>query len=117
MPRENYRRGGGRRRSERNRSSRERNFPICHICNKPIRDESTAIATHEKNVTSHFDCVLAELRKSEELQPNEKICYLGKGSFGIISIRSSGGPIRFLIRKRIQFEQKDQASQWQDPAN
>ena len=117
MPRENYRRSGSRRRSERNRSFPGKNFPICPICNKPIRDESTAITNREGNEGNHFDCVLAELRKSEELQPNEKICYLGKGSFGIISIRSSGGPIRFLIRKRIQFEQKDQASQWQDPAN
>ena len=117
MPRENYGRGDGRRRSQRNRSFRGRNFPICPICKKPIRDESTTIANSEENAANHFDCVLAELRKSEDLQPNEKICYLGKGSFGIISVRSSGGPIRFLIRKRIQYDKKDQASQWQDPAN
>lgn len=110
MPRENYRGGGGRRRSERNRSFPGRNFPMCPICSKPIRDESTAITSREGNEASHFDCVLAELRKNEELQPNEKICYLGKGSFGIVSIRSSSGPIRFLIRKRIQYEKTDQVS-------
>ncbi len=116
MPRENYRRGG-RRRSDRCRPFQRRSFPICPLCSKPIRDLSTAIASRVDGPLNHFDCVLTELKKNEELQPNEKICYLGRGSFGIVSIRSSAGPIRFLIRKRIQYEQKEQTSQWQESTN
>lgn len=117
MPRDNYGKDTGRRHTGRNRPHGEKTLPQCPICNKPIRDISTAISSREKKDLSHFDCVLLELRKREELQPNEKICYLGRGSFGIISFRSSGGPIRFLIRKRIQYEDRDHTPEWQNKSN
>ncbi len=92
----------------------KRNRPIydCPVCNRPIREISTAIIFKESDKPAHFDCVIKEIKNQEELSPNEKICYLGNGSFGIITFRNPNSPIKFLIRKRIQYEKKDETPSW-----
>jgi hypothetical protein len=52
------------------------------------------------------------LTEREDLENGEKICYLGNGSFGIVQQRVSGHPLRFFIRKRIQYEPKDAQLSW-----
>jgi hypothetical protein len=58
---------------------------------------------------------MRELRDSNELAPQERICYLGGGSFGILEFRQQGGPGKFIIRKRIQYEEKEAAQEWKKP--
>jgi hypothetical protein len=94
------------------RHDANRNMIKCPICDKPIRELISAISYKENNVPAHFDCVLREIRKNEELAANEKICYLGKGSFGIIAFRNPSSPIKFLIRKRIQYEEITEIPDW-----
>jgi hypothetical protein len=55
---------------------------------------------------------MREIRDSNEVAPQEKVCYLGGGSFGIIEFRPPGGPTRFVIRKRIQYEEKETPQDW-----
>jgi hypothetical protein len=86
--------------------------PPCPICSKPLRDISSAIVHKESSQPAHFECVLQSLRESMELEPNEKICYLGKGSFGVIQLRNANSPLRFFIRKRIQYEDLDAKPDW-----
>jgi len=88
------------------------NAPLCPVCHKPVRDLFSAITHQESGQPAHFDCILKVLRASNELQPQEKICYLGQGSFGIIQLRNVNSPIRFLIRKRIQYENPDNQPEW-----
>jgi hypothetical protein len=64
---------------------------------------------------AHFECVMRELLDSNEIAPEEKICYLGGGSFGIVEFRPPGGPTRFVIRKRIQYEEKETPQEWKKP--
>jgi hypothetical protein len=59
--------------------------------------------------------VIRELHDSNEVAPQEKICYLGGGSFGILEFRPPGGPSRFVIRKRIQYEEKETPQEWKKP--
>lgn len=108
--------GGGRSRHHRRRKSRRPaapvDFPSCPVCQKPVRELHAAITHRETGQPAHFDCILQVLREANDLQESEKICYLGKGSFGIVQFRQSAGPGRFLIRKRIQYEQSDDFPVW-----
>ena len=92
-------------------------FPLCPLCQKAVRDLTSAITHKESGKPAHFDCILKALRTDNAVQQNEKICYLGKGSFGIIQFREHSGPPRFFIRKRIQYEETDPTPEWrQKPA-
>ncbi len=87
---------------------------ICPFCGKPVRFLLTAIATGADNLPAHFDCVLRHIGEQEGLQENEKVCYLGKGSFGIIKYKVPGS-VKFTIRKRVQYEIGDKIVDWRKP--
>jgi hypothetical protein len=87
-------------------------FPRCPICQKAVRDLTSAITHKESGQPAHFDCILKALRSDNSVQQNEKICYLGKGSFGIVQFRQSSKSPRFLIRKRIQYEDTEPVPEW-----
>lgn len=115
---------GNQRRSHRNRGHRREgkkqqknqfnksNLPECPICNKTVRDILTAISIGDDNTPAHFDCVLKKITETEDISPNEKVCYLGGGSFGIVKFRKTSNSNRFFVRKRIQFEPKESKSDW-----
>ncbi|MBN2736366.1 MAG: hypothetical protein JXR70_05250 [Spirochaetales bacterium] len=84
----------------------------CPLCHKQIHDLYTAICFDKTERPAHFDCIIKEIKRIEEIGPNEKLCYLGNGSFGIISFRNPSSPIKFLIRKRIQYEDLKITPDW-----
>jgi hypothetical protein len=86
--------------------------PDCPICSRPVRELAAALTHRPTGAPAHFDCILKELRDANELAPQEKLCYLGGGSFGILQFRPSGGVNRFTIRKRIPYEEKDSPPEW-----
>lgn len=94
------------------RFHRKKNVQKCPICHKSIHEYFTAITYKESDNPAHFDCIIKEIKKEEELASNEKICYLGNGSFGIITFRNPSSPIKFLIRKRIQYENTEETPSW-----
>ncbi len=95
------------RRYGRKREEQRTDYPQCPLCEKPIRSLNTAITHKASQQPAHFDCVIGELRKIENLNPEERICYLGRGTFGVIATRNTSSPSRFLIKKRIQYEEKN----------
>lgn len=109
-----YRRDGfHRHRRRRHHPKPEAECPLCPVCRKPVRELRSAIAHRETQEPAHFDCILRVLREENSLAENEKICYLGNGSFGIVQFRSpAGSPVRFFVRKRIQYEKTDPAPEW-----
>ena len=107
MANSGFRKGGYRRKRPRARES-----VVCPQCGKLIRDMYSAIACHDTQTPAHFECVLKHLKRASNLGPNEKMCYLGGGSFGVIQNRSPQSPMRFLIRKRIQYEDQDETPEW-----
>jgi hypothetical protein len=74
-----------------------------------VRELASAIAHRETGGPAHFDCILKVLREEHSPAENEKICYLGNGSFGVVQFR---GPMRFFVRKRVQYEQTDPPPEW-----
>ena len=90
-------------------------LPDCPVCGKQVRELASALTHRVSRKPAHFDCVVRELRESNEIAPQEKICYLGGGSFGILEFRAPGGPTRFVIKKRIQYEEKEAPQEWKKP--
>jgi hypothetical protein len=90
-------------------------FPDCPVCGKPVRELASALTHRVSRVPAHFDCVVRELRDSNEINPQEKLCYLGGGTFGILEFRPAGGPSRFVIKKRIPYEEKEAPQDWKKP--
>jgi hypothetical protein len=86
--------------------------PECPVCRKPVRELAAALTHRPTGAPAHFECIMKELRDSNELAPQEKMCYLGGGTFGILQFRPSGGVNRFTIRKRIPYEEKDSPQEW-----
>ena len=108
-----HRREGFFRRRRRREPRGEARFPLCPVCQKPVRELACAIAHRETQAPAHFDCILKILREENHLSENEKICYLGNGSFGIVQFRAAAGsPMRFFVRKRIQYEKTDPLPDW-----
>ncbi len=111
--------GAGGRQGDRGRSAEDapaRNappivYPDCPICKQSVRDLPSALTHRESRQPAHFDCIMRELRDSNELAPQEKICYLGGGAFGILEFRQG----KFTIRKRLQYEEKETPSEWKKP--
>lgn len=81
------------------------------LSGEPIRDILTAIADPQSGEPCNFDSVLKRLESQEELADNERIVYLGKGSFGIL-VEQKGRSPRFSVRKRIQYEDDRGAHDW-----
>jgi hypothetical protein len=91
------------------RPRNKRTFPECPICNKSVKFLLTAISVGENNNPAHFDCVLKQVSENEELGPKEKIIYIGNGNFAVINNKSGK---ELSIRKTIQFELKENNSEW-----
>jgi hypothetical protein len=87
-------------------------LPDCPVCGRQVKELSSALTHRASRQPAHFDCVVRELRESTEVAPQEKICYLGGGSFGVLEFPPQGGPSRFVIRRRIQYEEKDTPQEW-----
>jgi hypothetical protein len=89
-----------------------RETPPCCVCGKPILDILSALLHQEKGEPAHFDCVSKELLEKETLEDGERFTYLGSGSFGIIRQGRAGDPSSIVIRKKIQYEDKEKTAVW-----
>ena len=95
----------------------EREVVPCCVCGKPIRDILAALLHNETGEPAHFDCVMHQLLGQETLAEGEKFTYLGSGVFGIVRQGKSGDPSSIVIRKKIQYEDKEKASAWRRSFN
>ncbi|HET6486568.1 MAG TPA: hypothetical protein VFH83_09130 [Spirochaetia bacterium] len=92
-----------------------RSYPDCPLCAKPVKELASALTHRGSGRPAHFDCIVREIRESTEVGPQERLCYLGGGSFGVLEFRPSGGPGAFVIKRRIQYEEKDPPAEWKKP--
>lgn len=109
-----------RRRDFRHRHSKGREIGIvypekeeltCALCGELIQDTASSLSMPDSGEPAHFDCVLREFEKNEELQEGETIAYLGSGNFGIIK-KSRQAPAGFEIHKKLDFENKEKIGEW-----
>ena len=87
---------------------------ICPKCNMPITDVSSAMADKVTGKPVHFDCVLAQLKQNERVGENEKIAYIGQGRFAVLYYENPRDQKKFVIKKIIEWEDRDQKSEWRD---
>ena len=95
----------------------EREAPPCCVCGKPIRDILSALLHATTGEPAHFDCVMQQLLAEETLAEGEKFTYLGSGIFGIVRQGRSTDPSSIVIRKKIQYEDKEKAAAWRREFN
>jgi len=93
-------------------NGRDLDLPKCPICGKVIRNIYSAVSYNVTQTPAHLKCIIEELKKTNDLKENEKICYLGSGSFGIVQFRKPDSQMRLFIRKRIQYEDKNTDLPW-----
>jgi len=60
----------------------------------------------------HFDCVLQFLQNTENLDPNEKITYIGQGRFGVVHFENPHDLRKFTIIRIIEWEERDKKYPW-----
>jgi hypothetical protein len=115
MSSRNFRRRSHRRRQQTQEGTgtfaRVESSPVCPICKKPVRELSSALSYRETGAPAHFDCVLKEIKESLELAPQDRLCYLGGGTFGVLQFKSSGSG-KFTIKKKIPYEDKAVPQDW-----
>ncbi|MDR1931806.1 MAG: hypothetical protein LBQ57_03175 [Spirochaetales bacterium] len=90
----------------------EREAPPCGICGKPIRDILSAVLHQGTGEPAHFECIAKELLAAETLEEGERFTYLGNGIFGIVRQGKQSDPSSIVIRKKIQYEDKEKAAVW-----
>jgi hypothetical protein len=105
------------RESNRDNDKDRRDLPLCPLCKKQIKELISAINYQGTGDPAHFDCILREIEKSEELASHEKVCYLGNGSFGIVRFQKEPSIFPFIIRKRIQYEDPNTVALWREKYN
>ena len=81
------------------------------VTGEPVTDILTAIADPATGRPSNFDSVLKRLEAQETLAENERIVYMGNGSFGIL-VEQKGKSPRYSVRKRIQVEDDRETPGW-----
>lgn len=84
--------------------------PACPICGESIYITEEAIHHKQTGSPAHFDCILKCLKEENnlEIEKEEKIVYLGSGTFGVIQERQApkNGQYRLFVRKRINYEDR-----------
>jgi hypothetical protein len=86
--------------------------PSCPVCGQPVRDLPSAVAHRPGGEPAHFDCILNEVRSANQLGPQERICYLGSGAFGVVTFRTEGNLGSYVIKRRIQYEDREHLPEW-----
>lgn len=93
----------------------EREYDPCELSGEQIEDIVTAIAHPRTGKPVRFDRVLESLleQENEQLAEDERIAYLGKGTFGIIRIeKKAGGRPELTVRKYFHYEDTHEKHEW-----
>lgn len=85
---------------------------LCALCGEPIVELSAALADKKTDAPVHFDCVMAEIKKTESLKENEKISYIGQGRFAVVHFPNPHDTKNFTIVRVIEWEQRDKVYDW-----
>ncbi|HHT80147.1 MAG TPA: hypothetical protein GXZ69_02750 [Spirochaetales bacterium] len=72
----------------------------CPLCGKVIETIASAL-THPSGGFCHFDCVLEKITKDEHLSEQQKVSYVGRGTFAVVEPNQETG---FSFVKKIVWE-------------
>jgi len=108
---------GGQERRESPLAMPQAEAPLCPLCSKPVFDLASAIgADRETGLPAHFDCVYDRVKAAENLGPNERVVYLGAGSFAVVEFKDAKEGA-FFVKRRIQWEKENEKKDWRRAIN
>lgn len=87
---------------------------LCSKCGQHISDITSALSDKATGAPVHFECALHEVEASEKLGENEKVAYIGQGRFGILYYENPRDQRKFVIKKIIDWEDKEKKSDWRE---
>lgn len=93
----------------------EREYAPCELSGEEIDDIVTAIAHPRTGKPVRFESVLKTLldQEREELAEDERLAYLGRGTFGIIKIaRNNSNRPELVVRKYFHYEDTHDRQGW-----
>jgi len=90
----------------------EREYEPDPLTGEPVEDIFSAIAEPHSGKPANFESVVKRLEEQEAPEEGERICYLGKGSFGLITEEKEKGKTTLVVKKRIQYEDTHEDYQW-----
>ncbi|MCL2191208.1 MAG: hypothetical protein FWB79_04405 [Treponema sp.] len=85
---------------------------LCILCDKPIREFSTALCDPDTGKPAHFDCTVNRIVERERLEKGDSVGYIGGGRFGIIHFTNPQNPRKFTIKKIFEWEKNESRSEW-----
>ena len=86
--------------------------PECPFCGKPIQDIAAAINQKGSGKAVHFDCIIKWVSEEEIIEKGDFLSYIGGGRFGIVHYNNPGDQKKFIIKKIIEWENKDERPEW-----
>lgn len=72
----------------------------CKICGEVI-DVIASALTHPEGGFCHFDCVLNQIASEQPLAENQKVSYIGRGTFAVVETKEDG---TFTFLRRVVWE-------------
>jgi len=90
----------------------QRDYAPCPVSGDPISDILTAITDPRSGKPANFDSVITRLAEQENLREGERLAYLGRGAFGVITMEKVDGKMRLVVKKKIQYEEGRETSDW-----
>lgn len=105
------RRRGASRRSASLKGRVNRPTPPCEVCSEPIKDISTAIAKPDSSLPIHFECALDIVSRELNHGDDEKIIYLGGGSFAAVKLEAYLEK-RLIVRRQVNWENVENRGEW-----
>lgn len=90
----------------------KREYEPCPLSGEKIEDILTAVADPNTGRPCNFRSVIEHIRERENVGGDERVCYIGEGTFAIVKDEKQGGKTKLSIQKRIEFEDKYATYDW-----
>lgn len=88
----------------------ERDYDECPISHQPIDDIYAAIEDPDTGKPARFEAVLEKIARREGIAENERVIYIGSGTFAVVEDKPKGGFPE--IKRRIDFEGANHKTGW-----
>lgn len=86
----------------------------CPICGELITDLPSSLTGRESGQPVHFECAMADASKQMNIGENEKICYIGHGTFALLHFDNPRDMRHFRMVKKVEWEEQAKTYEWKE---
>jgi hypothetical protein len=90
----------------------EREYGPCPLSGEPIEHIFSAVQDPESGRPAILERAIERVSRNEELGENERLCYIGDGNFGVVYEERRGKNTVVEIRRRIEYENRNDKADW-----